>query len=425
MESRPKRKLLLCEDTELLNRTIREFFEKKGFEVFCAFDGQEAWEMIPVVQPDVIITDYETPRMTGLDLLALVSASGIRTPVVFMTSAGTEKVAAEALNLGAAGYVIKGRREEMLLTLHRAMGRVLYQVDLELENKALVQELREQRDHLERTVAERTKDLSDAVAKLESLDKMKSDFMTLVSHEMRTPLSSIIGFSEILTQELASSDEEVREIHHHLLEAGTRLSEFINDAIELFQWLSGNVPIDVASVCVTDMIDLSILASQSAAHDRSVTIEFDETTSGEVEGDIAVLQDALTRVLDNAIKYSEPGGRVECVADTLPDGGIAIRVIDHGVGIAPERAESLFRPLEICGDLNHHQEGQGLGLAIVREEVHSHGGTIEVFSAGVGEGTTVTITLAAEIPAESRARIVRRSRHPLLQQVLGDKATTL
>lgn len=404
------RTILLCEDTEFLSRAIRDFLTEKGFSVIVTADGQAAWEAISSAHPDVLITDYELPILNGLDLLALINGAGLDLPVIFMTSAGTEKVAAEALNLGAASYVIKGKREATLHTLERALRKALYHLDLERTNRELVEKLKNQNDHLEKLVAARTADLERAFEELKSLDRMKSDFMTLISHEMRTPISSILGFSEILRNRLYADERELEEIHGHLFQAGTRLSSFANDAIELFEWFSGHRVLNLTRLPVAGLIQRALDEVAAPAREKQVRLVCEAASALEIEGDFPVLEQALVRVIDNAVKFSHELGEVRVRASAAP-GSVTIEIVDQGIGIDPERACALFRPLEVCGDLIHHQEGQGLGLPLVREAVEAHGGEVTVCSEGLGKGTTVRLELCDPAAPGTRPG---RGHHPFV-----------
>lgn len=400
--SEKQRTILLCEDSEFLNRAIRDYLRGKGHIVLATADGESAWEAIQESRPDALVSDYELPGLSGLDLLALVNASGLNVPVIFMTSAGTERVAAEALNLGAGSYLIKGRKDDTLRAIHRALRKVFYQLDLEEENRELVEKLQRQNDELERLVAERTTDLQRAVEDLRCVDKLKSDFMTLVSHEMRTPVASILGFSDILRQGLYSDSEELDEIHGHLYQAGMRLSEFINDSIELFQWLSGRRQLTIDEVNIEQLVRYSVDGLMRCAEGKRVCVRVDIPDDLVIEADRGVLEQAVLRVFDNSVKYSHEAGDVRICGEHQGD-HVVLRFIDEGVGIDRDRVRSIFRPLEVCGDLNHHHEGQGLSLPLVKEAVEAHGGEVTVTSDGPDTGAEVVIRLPVQhVPVAAR-----------------------
>ena len=322
--------------------------------------------------------------------------------MVILTSVGSEKLAAEAINLGAVGYVIKGHPEHTLVSLGHILERVFREKRLEEENHRLLEKLRQQNDRLEKAVSARTADLEKAIQELKSVDRMKTDFVTLVSHEMRTPLTSILGFSELVVQGLYENEQELGEILRSIHVAGLRLNDFVNESLELFLWYSGKHELDLRSIVVDEWVGRA--SDRVAALVEEKSLELQVGRLGEealIEGDERVLDEALFRVLENAAKFSRQGGRIR-VQPRLRDRVVVVEIEDDGIGIDPRRLKSLFKPLEICGDLNHHSEGKGLGLVLVQEALRAHGGRITVRSGGIDRGTGVSIHVPREIPEAIR-----------------------
>ncbi|MCI0651053.1 MAG: hybrid sensor histidine kinase/response regulator [Planctomycetes bacterium] len=400
-----KRRLLVCEANEARGRSLVEFLAGAGHDVQLETDGAVAWATLQSVPPEILLVDSELPGLNGLELLALVSASGLNTPVVFMTDAGTENTAAEALNLGAACYLVRSSAKTFHATVEGALHRVGYQVDLEAQNRALLARLKEQNDNLERIVARRTIQLAAALDELRALDARKSEFLKLVSHEMRTPLTAIIGFCEVIQQGLYEDQAEMMELQSHIHLAGQRLMSFVNDALELFAWYGGRTLAEELAVRGTALADTALNAVGGKAAAKGVRLRNLIEGDWQVRGDPTLLHSALVRVLDNAVKYSARGGDVVVSAETS-DGFATVTVRDHGCGIAPEKLPRLGRPLEIAGDIDHHSEGQGLGLAIVREILRAHGGALALRSEGSGKGTSVEIRLPC-LPRATQQEVVR------------------
>ncbi|MEE8142530.1 MAG: hybrid sensor histidine kinase/response regulator [Planctomycetota bacterium] len=394
--------VVLCEADEAFIHEITPFLEEAGYDLHCFSEGERAWDTIQELKPDVVITAHDVPGLSGLDLLALISTASLGIPVIFMTSVGTEQVAAEAINLGAANYLIKGSGSETLASLERALDKVFYQKWLEEENRRLLEKLRRHNVDLEQQVAERTADLEQAVDELRSLDQLKSDFVTLMSHEMRTPLTTILGFAELLSQRLYKDEEELHEVLGTIHSAGMRLSEFVSEALELFQWYSGRHPLVLTRVNVNEWVQRNIERVMAQAREKTVGVEAQSVDPDcTLEADGAALDQILQKILDNAIKFSHAHTVVTVTVETSTR-EIVVGVRDQGVGIDPDRMKSLFKPLEICGDLNHHSEGHGLGLALAQEAIKVHGGRLLVRSDGVDQGTLVRIQLPRQVPEELR-----------------------
>ncbi len=386
------RTICLAEESEEFSLALSEFLCGRGYAVQAFGDGAAAWESLMVSPPDLLIVSRELPGLGGLDLLALIHGAGFKIPTVFMTSAGSERIAVDALNLGAACYLVKGPVDEMLGPLDKALERAFHLLDLEGENERLISQLRDQNDILEATVADRTAELRMKNEELKSLDKMKSEFITLMSHEIRTPLTSILGFSELIGQGFCESTEELRGVADEIRNAGRSLGNFVDDVMELFRWLSGKRVLATEPVHLDRVVRSAqdLVAEKAIA--KGIRIEVQCTGESLLSGDELELVKAVHRILDNAVRFSRPGGAVQITVSG--DGDLCeLAVVDQGVGIAPERRDSIFRPLEIAGNIENHSQGRGLGLSLVFQAVRAHGGEVTVDSDGPDRGTSVCVRI--------------------------------
>ncbi|WP_433795694.1 ATP-binding protein [Actinoplanes sp. CA-252034] len=240
------------------------------------------------------------------------------------------------------------------------------------------------------------------ITELRILDQRKDVFIQTVTHELRTPLTSILGYTEMITDEDGGSLTTLQQrALNAILRNAHRLHETIGDLILLDR------P-DQDTTVRTEALDLSSLtrlvrdelANAARAKDLTVTFEADE---GWVRGDRTQLQRALRKLMENAIKFTPAGGSVDCrlTADTRL---ISVSVTDTGIGIPAEDVPGLFTPFHRAGNaMDQAVQGPGLGLAIVRDIIRDHGGTVAVQSV-VGRGTTFTFTLpACPAPAEPRS----------------------
>ena len=233
------RTVCLAEESDELRSTLESHLQARGFVVRAYSDGLAAWDGILHTPPDLFIASCELPSLNGLDLLALVNGAGLKIPTIFMTAEGSEQIAADALNLGAACYLVKGSVDRMLGAIDMALGRACHLLDLEFENEDLIDRLKLQNDELEEEVARQTADLSIAFEELKGLDKLKSAFISLMSHEIRTPLTSILGFSELISQGICDDPAEHVTLAKEIRRAGRHLCVFVDELMEYFQWFSG------------------------------------------------------------------------------------------------------------------------------------------------------------------------------------------
>ena len=344
------RTVCLAEPSDELRHQLETHLSGRGYSVRSYPSGTDAWEGILLCHPDLFIVSHELDGLSGLDLLALVNGASLKLPTILMTAGGSEGLAADALNLGASCYLVKGPLDRMLGALDSALDRSCHLLDLEQENASLIDELQQKNDDLEAEVERQTAHLSEAYEDLQGLDKMKSAFITLMSHEIRTPLTSILGFSELISQGFCDEIEEQRQLAEEIRNAGRQLCSFVDDLMEYFQWFSGK-----EEICIAPMrIDRVIRSAEDLVAERQslkqVKIEVEQVGSPELDGDELALVKVLQRVLDNAVKFSDAGGTVQVRIGGDED-TCQVDVIDRGLGVDPERRDALFRPLEIAGDL--------------------------------------------------------------------------
>jgi len=229
-----------------------------------------------------------------------------------------------------------------------------------------------------------------AVAELERLSRAKSDFVSIVSHEFRTPLTGIQGFSEMMQSEDLTIDE-MREYAGDINKDAHRLNRMITEMLDLDKMESGRMEIH------REAVDLNVIVTEAAERIRPnaprhpVSLRLDPLV-GEVSADRDKLTQVMANLLSNAVKYSPEGGEV--VVSTRLEGNTAHVVVrDHGMGIPKAALETIFERYGRVESLaTRHIRGTGLGLPIVRQIVQLHGGAVWVEST-VGEGSVFHVTL--------------------------------
>jgi signal transduction histidine kinase len=239
------------------------------------------------------------------------------------------------------------------------------------------------------------------ITELRMLDQRKDAFIQTVTHELRTPLTSILGYTEMITDEDGALTTLQQRALNAILRNAHRLHETIGDLI-LLDRPDHDATAHTEALDLADLTHLvrDELTGAARAKNLTVTVEADQ---GWVHGDRTQLQRALRKLLENAIKFTPDGGSVDCrlTADTR---AVAVSVTDTGIGIPAADVPGLFTPFHRAGNaMDQAVQGPGLGLAIVRDIVRDHGGTIAVQSV-VGRGSTFTLTLpACPAPVEPRS----------------------
>ena len=242
-------------------------------------------------------------------------------------------------------------------------------------------------------------ELRAAKGKAEAANEAKSEFLANVSHEPRTPLNAIIGFSEIIGTETFGpvGNVKYREYAHDINESGQHLLNLINDILDLSKVESGMAELHKENVEIRDIARtvLSLVGERAEKGGIKVQLNLADHLPM-LWADRRNLIQILVNILANAIKFTEAGGKVMLKIWCRTDSGYVFQVIDNGIGIALEdipKALSQFG--QVDGALNRRYEGAGLGLPLTKSLVDLHGGSLDLQSE-VGHGTTVTVRVPAE-----------------------------
>jgi signal transduction histidine kinase/CheY-like chemotaxis protein len=267
---------------------------------------------------------------------------------------------------------------------------------LALQRSTLLAEEREQRAVLERTQQEAERARQEATR----ANLAKSEFLSRMSHEFRTPLNAILGFGQLL--ELSSLSDEDEEAVGHIVKAGRHLLALVNDVLDLSRIEAGAMTISLEPVHTGELLDDATALIRPLADARSISLVVQpENCDAYIRTDRQRCRQILLNLLSNAVKYNHDGGEVQVRCERRGGDQLRMSVRDSGPGIDPARQQRLFEPFERLGAEGSGIEGTGLGLALSKQLVHAMGGEIGVTSA-TGEGSTFWIDLPlTEQPAET------------------------
>ncbi|MFT4413144.1 ATP-binding protein [Fredinandcohnia humi] len=225
------------------------------------------------------------------------------------------------------------------------------------------------------------------------LDKLREDFIANVSHELRTPIAMLQGYSEAIIDDIASSDEEKKEIVKVIYDESLRMGRLVNELLDLARMQSGNITLKKEQVDVDLLITRVIRKFQGLAKDNRITLTARiEGVIGELYIDPDRIEQVLTNLIDNAIRHTDENGHVE-VHVASQENGILVEVKDTGSGIPEVDLPFVFeRFYKADKARTRGKSGTGLGLAIVKNIIDAHQGNISVHSK-LDEGTTFTFIL--------------------------------
>lgn len=240
-----------------------------------------------------------------------------------------------------------------------------------------------------RRIERALRDRNDA---LEAADQLKTAFVSNMSYELRTPLTSIAGFAEMMMQGYAGTlSARAREYLDAIMVSTERLTKLIDNVLDLTQGAAGRLPIERKTVAVSDLVCGTADSFEEVARRTGIELVCDaRPDAGVLEGDARRIGQAIEHLIDNAIRYTGSGGRVLVYADGTPESA-RIVVSDNGPGMD---AATQARVLDVFARFSETRGGEtdGLGLLLVRRQVEAHGGTVSILSEP-GQGTAVTIEL--------------------------------
>lgn len=228
---------------------------------------------------------------------------------------------------------------------------------------------------------------------LSNAEQMKNDFISSVSHELRTPLTAIKGWAETLMIDGGGSPETMRKGVGVIVNETERLSQMVEELLDFSRMQNGHFTLSNADMDIlAELGDAVLIYGEKARREGKQLIYNDPEMLPFVYGDKNRIRQVFVNIIDNAVKYSSAGDTV--TVNAYEEGGkVIVSVSDTGCGI---KSSDLSKVKTKFYKANHTRRGSGIGLAVADEIVTMHGGTMDVFSAGEGRGTTVTIALPAK-----------------------------
>ena len=407
-EGPPETVNILIVDDEPRNLTVLEtVLNDPGYRLVRATSGDEALLALMAEEFAVLVLDVRMPGMNGFELAQLVKErrKTARIPIIFLTAYYNEDHhLLEGYGTGAVDYLHKPVNPSVLRSkvsvfaeLHRR-GRAL-----EAANRMLLGEVAERRraearlselnESLDRRVMERTRDLEDSEARLLDAHRRKDEFLATLAHELRNPLAPVRNAVELLKR--GSADGRRVTWASELIDRQVRsLSRLIDDLMDVSRINRGRIELRREVIALNDALTDALEAirplAQDSGHELAVLLPDRKLL---VEADRTRLAQAFTNLLNNAVKYTDSGGRIE-VAVLVEKDQVVVSFRDSGIGIPPERLDDVFEMFsQVESALSRSRGGLGIGLSLTQRLVQMHGGSIKAYSEGVGRGSRFMVTL--------------------------------
>jgi signal transduction histidine kinase len=355
-------RVLIVDDSEDDIEMIRRCLASDTTEIRGVTDSDQAEQAFTEFEPDLILLDLHMPQPDGLEILRRIRGARSRLgflPVLVLTGDVGPVARNNALDLGADDFLLKPLdRNEVVLRVRNLLAT--------------------RRLHVELARAYRH----------------KSEFLASMSHELRTQLSSVIGFSELLLSDTADRFDEPRrrKFLAQINSSGRYLLDLTSDILDLAKIESGHGTLRLETVTIVEIAYGVIRDMEPLAAKKAIRLKAELAAAGQVQADAGKLRQMLLNIVSNAVKFTPEGGRVTIGAQRLAD-SVEISVSDTGIGIAESEFEHLFEEFrQIDSDVAREQHGTGLGLALTKRFVELHGGQIRLASV-VGKGSVFTLSL--------------------------------
>lgn len=362
-------RVLLVDDDPVMRELAGARLVAAGYEVGIAENGAGALEMLEKQGADLVISDLDMPVMNGFELTRNIRRSTrySELPVIVITASDHSEAVEEAFAAGATSFVAKP-------------------INWALFSHAILFVMKANRDHIELRTA---RDRAEAGA------RFKDTLMSIMSHELRTPLNAIIGFGQLLYEQFEREDDHLhREYAEYIVDGGKRLLNSVSDMLLASEARSDPITLNEVDCTIGEIVELSVAAMSKFAALAEADISLvSPIRQQEICCDRQLVARAVSKLIDNAVKFSQRGVKITVGAIRLDDGRLAFLVKDNGPGISTGKLASLRQPFEqLDMSLRRSKEGLGLGLPLVQAIAVAHGGEFRLTSTP-GEGTQALLLL--------------------------------
>lgn len=366
--------VLLVDDRPENLVALEAVLEPLEVQIEKALDANAALRFLLAHEVALIVLDVEMPDIDGLETARLIRERprSANTPIIFITAGNADRIR-EAYKLGAVDYITKPIDRDIV----RWKASVFVQLYQARQQERLLAE-----EHASRLHAE-------------AANRAKDQFLAVVSHELRTPLVAIIGWANILLSKKLEPDAMQRALTT-IQRNATLQHRLVSDILDFSG--SARLPLDFMDVDVKELVEQCLDTMRPQANEKGIRL-LSHFSNGRasVEADPIRLQQMITNLLANAVKFTPENGTVTLTLTTTGD-SVRLTVKDTGIGIEPEFLPRIFDPFVQADSTNTRAySGLGLGLAIVRQLAELHKGQIQVASEGRAKGTTFTLILPVKV----------------------------
>ncbi len=395
-------KILLVDDNENNLLSMQVVLEDEGYSFFTATSGREALRVLLKEQDfSLILLDVKMPIMDGYETAELIYQRDKfkDIPIIFITAHDYEEEAMfKGYQAGAVDFIRKPFKPEILRS-KVAIFAELYKKNQLLRQqeerlKVINNDLMLLNQDLEQRVLERTIALENVNKELKALNISKDKFLSVISHDLRNPLTSLLLSSKSLNENLETiSPKEVKMFAGIIHRTSNKILEQMNELVEWAKKQREKTTFDPARLQLIKGIDEALELLKSIAIQKSVKFDIEVPDNIYINADSLMLRSILQNLVTNAIKFTPQGGGTVEISATVANAMAEVCIQDHGVGMNAETRDMLLNNSTSASALGTDQErGTGLGLLLVKDFVAQHGGTISI-DTELGKGTCFKFTI--------------------------------
>lgn len=405
-------KILITEDDKVTALFVQRIVKQMGHEsIGIAYSGDEAIKMLKSTSADLVLMDISLPgNIDGISATNMIMAE-YDLPVIYITGLSDKDTMSRALKTHPYGYIPKPVKESVLQTvIELSMQR--YRLEKELIQSKT--ELVKLNTNLEELVTERTKELHNkntdlkkevgrrrkseaqlkvSLAKERELNELKSRIVNIISHEIKTPLTSVKSSAELIEMHIENNSPAEKVLKHitSIDRSVNSLTNIINETLMIGKLESGKLKPEIGPTDLRALInDIVYQVDNGVGLNHSIMVEIGAEIPVLYNTDKRLFTQIFTNLLSNACKYS-PDAQVVEVNFNLEEGQLHFSIIDYGLGIPEKDQKFLFEMFHRASNTTNI-EGVGLGLAIVKKSIEELGGTLD-FSSSENQGTTFMVSL--------------------------------
>ncbi len=381
--------LLIVDDEEEILKSLKRQF-RRDYDVFLAGSADEGYRIMMETPIQVIISDQRMPVMNGEEFFRKIKNEFPDAMRLLLTGYADIQAVISAINDGNIfRYIPKPWDPTELDTIVRE---AFERYHLIVQNRRLMQELREQNTQLEQRVAQRTTELAEANERLQTLNAQKDSFLGMAAHDLRTPITVVQGFADLLLYSQTSA-EDTREFVGIIRDTLNQMLGLLDDILDITAIESGNLTLRPQSVDLHQFIGRIVKLNRYIGGRKQIDL------TAELAPDLPTMtfdprriEQVLNNLIGNAFKFSHPNTSVTVKVQPI-EGGVKFSVIDQGQGIRADELDKVFGEFQrVSTKPTGNETSTGLGLSICKRIVKLHDGEIGVES-DYGQGSRFFFTL--------------------------------